>query len=38
MRGLVSCTGIDYCYFALVDTKGTGTQDVTPYLEKKVAG
>ena len=22
MRGLVSCTGIDYCHFALIDTKG----------------
>lgn len=22
MRGLVSCTGMDYCHFALIDTKG----------------
>jgi ferredoxin-nitrite reductase len=22
MRGLVSCTGIDYCHFALIETKG----------------
>jgi ferredoxin-nitrite reductase len=21
MRGLVSCTGVDYCHFALIDTK-----------------
>ena len=22
MRGLVSCTGMDYCHFALIETKG----------------
>lgn len=26
MRGLVSCTGIDYCPFAQVDTKTTALQ------------
>jgi ferredoxin-nitrite reductase len=35
MRGLVSCTGIDYCHFALIDTKGLATQ-AAHYLEKRL--
>ena len=35
MRGLVSCTGIDYCHFALVDTKGLALK-TSQHLEKKV--
>ena len=35
MRGLVSCTGIDYCHFALVDTKGLALK-TSRYLEEKV--
>ncbi len=26
MRGLVSCTGNDYCHFSLIDTKGRGLE------------
>lgn len=26
MRGLVSCTGIDYCHFSLIDTKGAALE------------
>ena len=37
MRGLVSCTGIDYCHFALVDTKDIALK-TSRYLEEKVAG
>ncbi|MDE2937548.1 MAG: ferredoxin--nitrite reductase [Chloroflexota bacterium] len=37
MRGLVSCTGIDYCHFALVDTKGLALE-TSRELEKEVAG
>ena len=37
MRGLVSCTGIDYCHFALVDTKGLALK-TSQHLEKKVDG
>ncbi len=37
MRGLVSCTGIDYCHFALVDTKGLALE-TSKYLEGKVDG
>ncbi|MYC29421.1 MAG: ferredoxin--nitrite reductase, partial [Chloroflexi bacterium] len=36
MRGLVSCTGIDYCHFALVDTKSLALA-TSGYLEGKVA-
>ena len=35
MRGLVSCTGIDYCHFALVDTKSLALK-TSRYLEGKV--
>lgn len=37
MRGLVSCTGIDYCHFALVDTKSLALA-TSRYLEDKVPG
>ena len=35
MRGLVSCTGIDYCHFALVDTKALALK-TSRFLETKV--
>lgn len=35
MRGLVSCTGIDYCHFALLDTKRLALK-TSKYLEEKV--
>ena len=35
MRGLVSCTGIDYCHFALVDTKALALK-TSRYLEKRM--
>lgn len=35
MRGLVSCAGIDYCHFALIDTKGLAAQ-VAHDLEKRL--
>ena len=35
MRGLVSCTGIDYCHFALVDTKSLALK-TSQYLEQRV--
>jgi len=35
MRGLVSCTGIDYCHFALVDTKALALK-TSQHLEQKV--
>jgi NAD(P)H-nitrite reductase large subunit len=37
MRGLVSCTGTDYCAMALVDTKKYAV-DVARELEKRTAG
>ncbi|HEV3262445.1 MAG TPA: FAD-dependent oxidoreductase [Gemmataceae bacterium] len=37
MRGLVSCTGIDYCHMALIETKGWAI-DVARELEKRTAG
>ena len=37
MRGLVSCTGIDYCHFALVDTKARALE-TSKYLEQQVDG
>ena len=37
MRGLVSCTGIDYCHFALVDTKSLALK-TSQHLEKRVDG
>ena len=37
MRGLVSCTGIDYCHFALVDTKSLALK-TSQHLEKTVDG
>ncbi len=37
MRGLVSCTGIDYCHMALIETKGWAI-DVAKQLEKKLGG
>ena len=37
MRGLVSCTGIDYCHFALVDTKALALE-TSQHLAKKVGG
>jgi ferredoxin-nitrite reductase len=35
MRGLVSCTGMDYCHFALIETKKLAMQ-VAHYLEKRL--
>lgn len=35
MRGLVSCTGIDYCHMALIETKGYAIE-VARELEKKL--
>jgi len=37
MRGLVSCTGNDYCHLALIETKGHAIQ-LARELEKRVAG
>ena len=37
MRGLVSCTGNDYCSLALIETKGYAVQ-VARELEKRAAG
>jgi ferredoxin-nitrite reductase len=37
MRGLVSCTGIDYCHFALIDTKGLAVK-TAQRLEQALAG
>jgi ferredoxin-nitrite reductase len=35
MRGLVSCTGIDYCHFALIETKEIALKTAR-YLEEKL--
>jgi nitrite reductase (NADH) large subunit len=35
MRGLVSCTGIDYCHMALIETKGWAI-DVAKKLEERL--
>jgi ferredoxin-nitrite reductase len=35
VRGMVSCTGIDYCHFAAIETKGHAL-DLARYLEKNV--
>ena len=35
MRGLVSCTGMDYCHFALIETKGWALKTAR-VLEKKM--
>jgi len=35
MRGLVSCTGIDYCHLALIETKGWAI-DVAKRLEERL--
>ena len=35
MRGLVSCTGMDYCHFALIETKELALK-TTRYLEEKL--
>src|SRR6185369_12179882 len=37
MRGLVACTGTDYCGLALIETKGYALQ-VAKELEKRTAG
>ncbi|GIX04882.1 MAG: ferredoxin--nitrite reductase [Planctomycetaceae bacterium] len=37
MRGLVTCTGNDYCHMALIDTKGYALQ-VARELEQRLAG
>jgi nitrite reductase (NADH) large subunit len=37
MRGLVACTGIDYCHMALIETKGYAIQ-VARELERRTAG
>jgi nitrite reductase (NADH) large subunit len=37
MRGLVSCTGIDYCGLALIETKGYAIE-VARELERRTAG
>ena len=37
MRSLVSCTGIDYCHFALVDTKALALK-TSRYLETRLGG
>jgi nitrite reductase (NADH) large subunit len=37
MRGLVSCTGIDYCHMALIETKGWALE-VARELEKRCEG
>src|SRR5947208_8600704 len=37
MRGLVSCTGSDYCHLALIETKGWETS-VAKELERRTEG
>jgi NAD(P)H-nitrite reductase large subunit len=37
LRGLVSCTGNDYCHMALIDTKGYAVE-VARELERRTAG
>ena len=37
MRGLVTCTGNDYCHMALIDTKGWALE-VAQELERRTAG
>jgi ferredoxin-nitrite reductase len=37
LRGLVACTGIDYCHFALIETKSWAVQ-VARELEKRTEG
>jgi ferredoxin-nitrite reductase len=37
LRGLVSCTGIDYCHMALIETKGWAVE-VARELERRTAG
>jgi ferredoxin-nitrite reductase len=37
MRGLVSCTGIDYCHMALIETKGWALE-VARELERRTQG
>jgi ferredoxin-nitrite reductase len=37
MRGLVSCTGIDYCHMALIETKGWA-MEVARELERRTEG
>lgn len=37
LRGLVSCTGSDYCHFALIETKGWAVE-VARELERRTAG
>jgi sulfite reductase beta subunit-like hemoprotein len=37
LRGLVACTGIDYCGMALIDTKGYAL-DIARELEQRTAG
>ncbi len=37
MRGLVACTGIDYCHMALIETKGYAIE-VARELERRTAG
>ncbi|MCI0456066.1 MAG: FAD-dependent oxidoreductase [Gemmataceae bacterium] len=37
MRGLVSCTGMDYCHFALIETKAWAIQ-VAQELERRTQG
>jgi ferredoxin-nitrite reductase len=37
MRGLVACTGTDYCHMALIETKGWAVE-VARELEKRTAG
>jgi nitrite reductase (NADH) large subunit len=37
MRGLVSCVGIDYCHFALIETKGWAIE-VARELERRTEG
>ncbi len=37
LRGLVSCVGIDYCHFALIETKGWAIE-VARELEMRTAG
>jgi ferredoxin-nitrite reductase len=37
LRGLVACTGTDYCHMALIETKGWAVQ-VARELEKRTAG
>ena len=37
LRGLVSCTGIDYCHFSLIDTKGEALELARRLDERYVA-